>query len=43
MAALDGQGPLDGNVEADETLMGGRDREGRKGRDPKSNKTVVFG
>lgn len=41
MALLDKDGPLDGNVEADETLVGGRDRQGRVGRQ-KSNKTVVF-
>jgi transposase-like protein len=41
MALLDGQGPLDGNVEADETLIGGKDALGRRGRgDP--TKTVVF-
>jgi transposase-like protein len=42
MALLDSDGPLDGEVEVDETLVGGRDPEGRRGRDPKSNKTVVF-
>src|SRR5262245_40686505 len=44
MNVLDGNGPLGGkggNVEADETLVGGRDPEGRKGR-AKSNKTTVF-
>jgi transposase len=42
LALLDSDGPLDGNVEVDETLVGGKDKEGRRGRDPKSNKTVVF-
>lgn len=42
LAMLDGQGPLDGNVEADETLIGGKDKTGKRGRDPDSNKTVVF-
>jgi hypothetical protein len=41
MYALDDQGPLDGHIEADETLVGGRDPLGRKGR-AKSNKTTVF-
>ena len=41
MTALDKNGPLDGNVEADETLVGGRDQFGRGGRS-KANKTVVF-
>jgi transposase-like protein len=40
MAALDGQGPLDGNVEADETYVGGK-RKGKRGRGA-AGKTVVF-
>ena len=42
MAALDGNGPLDGNVEVDETFIGGkRPGKARRGRS-KANKTVVF-
>lgn len=40
MAALDGDGPLDGNVELDESYIGGVDPSSR-GR-AKSNKTIVF-
>jgi transposase-like protein len=42
MAALDRQGPLSGNVEADESYLGGRDKLGRRGRS-KANKAIVFG
>src|SRR5262245_56030399 len=41
MSALDQDGPLDGNVELDETYVGGKDPEGRGGR-MKANKTIVF-
>lgn len=42
LALLDGQGPLDGDVEADETLVGGeRNPEGR-GRRKTKNRSVVF-
>ena len=41
MAALDGQGPLDGHVEVDETLIGGKDPQGRA-RTRQANKTIVF-
>jgi transposase len=41
MGVLDGNGPLDGHVEVDETYIGGKDKEGRRGRS-KANKTIVF-
>jgi len=41
MGALDKQGPLDGNVEADETFIGGH-RPNTEGRHGKSEKTIVF-
>jgi transposase len=41
MGALDGQGPLDGNVEADETYIGGR-RSAKEGGHNKLKKTAVF-
>ncbi len=40
MALLDGNGPLDGDVEADETYVGGK-RPGKRGRGA-GGKTVVF-
>jgi transposase len=42
MGLIDRQGPLGGNVEADETYVGGKDKLGRRGRS-KANKAVVFG
>ena len=49
MGALDGQGPLDGNVEADETYIGGKVKTGNAGKSrsgkggrAKDNKTIVF-
>lgn len=41
MGQLDGQGPLDGDVEADETYVGGRRKGGKRGRGA-PGKTVVF-
>lgn len=41
MAAIDGNGPLSGTVEADETYVGGV-RKGKRGRGA-AGKTVVFG
>ena len=41
MADVDGEHPLSGIVEADETYVGGRVKG--KGRGYKSNKAVVFG
>ncbi len=40
LAQLDGNGPLDGEVEADEAYLGGK-RSGKRGRGA-SNKSVVF-
>ena len=42
MADVDGETPLSGNVEADETYVGGRTTGGKRGRGA-PNKTVVFG
>ena len=42
MAEVDGETPLSGDVEADETYVGGRTTGGKRGRGA-SNKTVVFG
>ena len=41
LGALDGQGPLDGNVEADETYIGGH-KPASEGGHNKLEKTVVF-
>jgi transposase len=41
MAAIDRQGPLTGNVEVDETYVGGQDRGGGSGS--RAKKTVVMG
>ena len=42
MAEVDGETPLSGDVEADETYIGGRTTGGKRGRGA-PNKTVVFG
>ena len=42
MADTDGEWPLDGDIEADETYVGGRTTGGKRGRGA-LNKTVVFG
>ena len=42
MADADGEWPLDGDIEADETYVGGRTTGGKRGRGA-PNKTVVFG
>ena len=42
MAKVDGEWPLDGDIEADETYVGGRTTGGKRGRGA-PNKTVVFG
>ena len=42
MADVDGETPLSGDVEADETYVGGRTTGGKRGRGA-PNKTVVFG
>ena len=42
MGAVDGDPPLDGHVEADETYIGGRHSGGKRGRGA-PGKTVVFG
>ena len=42
MARVDGEHPLNGVVEADETYVGGKRSGGRRGRGA-PNKTVVFG
>ena len=42
MAEVDGDWPLDGDIEADETYVGGRTTGGKRGRGA-PNKTVVFG
>ena len=42
LAKVDGEHPLDGDVEADETYIGGRTTGGKRGRGA-PNKTVVFG
>ena len=41
MSALDGDGPLDGNVEADETFIGGK-KTGVRGHKASLEKTAVF-
>lgn len=42
MALIDGDDPLDGHVEADETMIGGRRKGGKRGRGA-PGKTTVFG
>lgn len=42
MARVDGDGPLSGHVEIDETWIGGR-RKGKQGRAAMKSKAVVFG
>ena len=42
MADVDGEWPLDGDIEADETYVGGKRSGGKRGRGA-PNKTVVFG
>src|SRR3990167_8562651 len=42
MAKVDGDWPLDGHVEADETMIGGKRSGGKRGRGA-PGKTVVFG
>ena len=42
MARVDGEWPLDGDIEADETYIGGRTTGGKRGRGA-PNKTIVFG
>ncbi len=42
MARVDDEWPLDGDIEADETYVGGRTTGGKRGRGA-PNKTVVFG
>ena len=42
MARVDGEWPLGGKIEADETYVGGRTTGGKRGRGA-PNKTVVFG
>ena len=42
MAEVDGEWPLDGDIEADETYVGGRTTGGKRGRGA-PNKTLVFG
>ena len=42
MAAVDGDAPLDGHVEADETMIGGKRKGGKRGRGA-PGKTTVFG
>ena len=42
MARVDGEWPLDGDIEADETYVGGKRSGGKRGRGA-PNKTVVFG
>ena len=42
MASVDGEWPLDGDIEADETYVGGRTTGGKRGRGA-PNKTIVFG
>ena len=42
MAEVDGEWPLGGDVEADETYVGGKRSGGKRGRGA-PNKTVVFG
>ena len=42
MAETDGEWPLGGGVEADETYVGGKRSGGKRGRDA-PNKTIVFG
>ena len=42
MAKVDGDAPLDGHIEADETMIGGRRSGGKRGRGA-PGKTVVFG
>jgi transposase-like protein/predicted RNA-binding Zn-ribbon protein involved in translation (DUF1610 family) len=43
MARADYQGPLQGHVEIDETLVGGRQRGAGKGTGTRKGKTIVFG
>lgn len=45
MTAIDRQGPLSGNVEVDETFVGGKDKKGRGKRGARAldNKAVVMG
>ncbi len=43
MARADYQGPLQGHVEIDETLVGGRQRGAGKGKGTRKGKTIVFG
>jgi transposase-like protein/predicted RNA-binding Zn-ribbon protein involved in translation (DUF1610 family) len=42
MAEIDGDDPLDGHVEVDETMLGGRRKGGKRGRGA-PHKTTVFG
>lgn len=42
MAKVDGNTPLSGNIEADETYVGGKTKGGKRGRGV-PNKTIVFG
>ena len=42
MASVDGEWPLDGDIEADETYVGGRTTGGKRGRGA-PNKTILFG
>ncbi len=42
MAQVDGDAPLDGHVEVDETYVGGRKKGGKRGRGA-PGKTIVFG
>ena len=42
MAEVDGETPLGGAVEADETYVGGKRSGGKRGRGA-PNKTIVFG
>ena len=42
MAEVDGEAPLGGDIEADETYIGGRTTGGKRGRGA-PNKTVIFG
>ena len=43
MAEVDGEWPLGGDVEADETYVDGKTTGGKRGRGAAPNKTVVFG
>lgn len=42
MSALDMQGPLDGNVEVDETFIGGKNQRGSRGHKASLEKTAVL-